>query len=183
MRTTVLNGDFKRSNKTVEKNTTMNEFEKIKKTATFAAVLATTVALTSGCNGVRRRLTVTSEPSGAVVYLNNKEIGKTPISTNFLYSGTYNIRCYKEGYETTEIAHKTGTPWYLWPGFDFFSENFVPGEIRDEQTCHVELPLKREIPENELLEEATRLREEAHNNSSLKYYVGASDGGSETAPF
>jgi hypothetical protein len=124
---------------------------------------------------VRRRLTITSEPSGAVVYLNNKEIGKTPIATNFLYSGTYNIRCYKEGYETTEKSYTTGTPWYLWPGFDFFSENFVPGEIRDEQSCHVELPLKREIPENELFEEATRLREEAHNNSSLKYYTGAAD--------
>ena len=153
----------------------MKELRKIGEAAAFAAVLATTIALASGCNGVRRRLTVTSEPSGAIVYLNNKEIGRTPISTNFLYSGTYNIRCYKEGYETTETAYRTGTPWYLWPGFDFFSENFVPGEIRDEQSCHVELPLKREIPENELLEAATRLREEAHNNSSLKYYVGATD--------
>lgn len=153
----------------------MSELEKFRKAAAFAAILATTVALASGCNGVRRRLTITSEPSGAIVYLNNKEIGKTPVSTNFLYSGTYNIRCYKEGYETTETAYRTGTPWYLWPGFDFFSENFVPGEIRDEQSCHVELPLKREIPENELLEAATRLREEAHNNASLKYYVGATD--------
>jgi hypothetical protein len=126
-----------------------------------------------------------------VVYLNNKEIGKTPIATNFLYSGTYHIRCYKEGYETTEKKYTTGTPWYLWPGFDFFSENFVPGEIRDEQTCHVELPLKREVPENELLEAATRLREEAHNNSSLTYYTGSEDytdsageaGASETPTF
>lgn len=153
----------------------MRAFGKIGKTAAFAAILATTIACVVGCNGVRRRLTITSEPSGAVVYLNNKEIGKTPIATNFLYSGTYNIRCYKEGYETTEKKYKTGTPWYLWPGFDFFSENFVPGEIRDEQSCHVELPLKREIPENELFEKATRLREEAHNNSSLKYYTGAAD--------
>ena len=153
----------------------MKVLRKIGKTAAFAAVLAAAVAPASGCNGVRRRLTITSEPSGAVVYLNNKEIGKTPIATNFLYSGTYNIRCYKEGYETTEKLCRTGTPWYLWPGFDFFSENFVPGEIRDEQSCHIELPLKREVPENELLEEATRLREEAHNNSSLKYYVGATD--------
>ena len=153
----------------------MKALEKFGKTAAFAAILATAVAVASGCNGVRRRLTVTSEPSGAVAYLNNKEIGKTPISTNFLYSGTYNIRCYKEGYETTEKQYTTGTPWYLWPGFDFFSENFVPGEIRDEQSCHVELPLKREVPENELLEAATRLREEAHNNSSLNYYIGSAD--------
>ncbi|MBR4834679.1 MAG: PEGA domain-containing protein [Thermoguttaceae bacterium] len=145
-----------------------------KKAAAVATVL-TAVALLSGCNGVRRRLTITSEPSGAIVYLNNKEIGKTPISKNFIYSGTYNIRCYKEGYETAETSYKTGTPWYLWPGFDFFSENFVPGEIRDEQTCNVKLTQKREIPENELLEAAAKLRDEAHNNSSLKHYVGSSE--------
>ncbi len=145
-----------------------------KKAAAVATIL-TAVALLSGCNGVRRRLTITSEPSGAIVYLNNKEIGKTPISQNFIYSGTYNIRCYKEGYETAETQYRTGTPWYLWPGFDFFSENFVPGEIRDEQTCKVELTLKREIPDNELFEAATKLRDEAHNNASLKRSVGSTE--------
>ena len=129
------------------------------------------VAVFSGCNGVRRRLTITSEPSGAIVYLNNKEIGKTPISQNFLYSGTYNIKCCKEGYEMKETYYKAGCPWYLYPGIDFFSENFTPGELRDEQSCHIVLEQKREIPENELYEKASRLREEAHNNS-VKQYPG-----------
>lgn len=146
-----------------------------RKATTIATVLTTAIALLCGCNGVRRRLTVTSEPPGAIVYLNNQEIGKTPISKNFVYSGTYNIRCYKEGYETAETTYRTGTPWYLWPGFDFFSENFIPGEIRDEHTCRVDLTLKREVPENELFEAATKLRDEAHNNSSLNYYVGSTE--------
>ncbi len=136
-------------------------------------MIAALIATSLGCNGVRRRLTITSEPSGAIVFLNNKEIGKTPISQNFVYSGTYKIRCYKEGYETSETSYRAGTPWYLYPGFDFFSENFVPGEIRDEQSCHIELKQKREIPKNELFEAATQLREEAHNNSSLQNYVGS----------
>ena len=119
----------------------------------------------TGCNGVRRRLTITSEPSGAIVYLNNKEIGKTPISRNFVYSGVYDIKCYKEGYEMKETYYKAGRPWYLYPGVDFFAENFTPGELRDEQTCHITLEQKREIPRNELYENACKLRDEAHNGA------------------
>ena len=126
-----------------------------------------------GCNSVRRRLTITSEPPGAVVYLNNKEIGKTPISQNFVHSGVYNIKCFKEGYEMSETYYKAGCPWYLYPGVDFFSENFVPGEIRDEQHCHVTLAQKREIPDSELYERASALRNEAHNNSNVSVYQGA----------
>ena len=119
----------------------------------------------TGCNGVRRRLTITSEPSGDIVYLNNKEIGKTPISRNFVYSGVYDIKCYKEGYEMKETYYKAGRPWYLYPGIDFFAENFTPGELRDEQTCHITLEQKREIPRNELYENACKLRDEAHNGA------------------
>ena len=119
----------------------------------------------TGCNGVRRRLTITSEPSGAIVYLNNKEIGKTPISRNFVYSGVYDIKCYKEGYEMKETYYKAGRPWYLYPGIDFFAENFTPGELRDEQTCHITLEQKREIPRNELYANACKLRDEAHNGA------------------
>ena len=119
----------------------------------------------TGCNGVRRRLTITSEPSGAIVYLNNKEIGKTPISRNFVYSGVYDIKCYKEGYEMKETYYKAGRPWYLYPVIDFFAENFTPGELRDEQTCHITLEQKREIPRNELYENACKLRDEAHNGA------------------
>ena len=135
----------------------------------FTTLCSWLLATTSGCNGVRRRLTITSEPSGAIVYLNNKEIGKTPISQNFLYSGIYNIKCCKEGYEMKETYYKAGCPWYLYPGIDFFSENFTPGELRDEQSCHIVLDQKREIPENELYEKASKLREEAHSNSVDNY--------------
>ncbi|MBP5623132.1 MAG: PEGA domain-containing protein [Thermoguttaceae bacterium] len=126
-------------------------------------VVATVVSCLSGCNAVKRRLTITSEPSGALVYLNDKEIGRTPISQNFVHSGTYKIRCCKEGFVMEETYYKAGTPWYLYPGFDFISENFVPGEIRDEQHCHVTLTPKREITPEEIKDSAVKLRDEAHN--------------------
>ena len=130
----------------------------------FALLLAL-CANALACNSVRRRLTITSDPPGAVVYLNNKEIGKTPIAQNFVHSGTYNIKCFKEGYEMEETYYKAGCPWYLYPGVDFFSENFTPGELRDEQRCHVTLRQKREIPESELYERASQLRDEAHESN------------------
>ena len=140
--------------------------------AVATCLVAATLASNVACNGVRRRLTITSDPPGAVVYLNNKEVGKTPISQNFVHSGTYNVKCYKEGYEMGETYYKAGCPWYLYPGFDFFSENFTPGELRDEQRCHVVLQQKRELPESELYEKAEQLRDEAHKNSSVNYYSG-----------
>ncbi|MDO5552857.1 MAG: PEGA domain-containing protein [Planctomycetia bacterium] len=121
----------------------------------------------SGCHSVRRRLTITSDPPGATVYMNDQEIGRTPVSQNILYSGTYKIRCSKDSYETQTVMHKVRTPWYLYPGIDFFSENFVPGEITDMQDCHVVLPQKRIVPDNELLDAAAAMRTEAHSNTNL----------------
>lgn len=117
---------------------------------------------------MRRRLTITSDPPGALVYLNDQEIGKTPIAYNFIYSGAYKIRCSKDSYETKTVMHRVGTPWYLYPGVDFFSENFVPGQISDLQSCHVELEPKRVVPVNELLEEAVKMRNEAHSAAGVQ---------------
>ena len=137
-------------------------------------VLLSATALFVGCNGVRRRLTITSNPEGATVYLNDKEIGQTPISQNITYSGTYKIRLAKEGMETKTVMHQVRTPWYLWPGVDFVSENLVPGELRDNQSCHVNLDGKRVIPDGELYESAALMRSEAHNQANLRHYQGAS---------
>lgn len=123
-----------------------------------------------GCNSVRRRLTITSEPEGATVYLNDREIGKTPISQNIIYSGTYKVRCSKDSYATQTVMHDVRSPWYLWPGVDFISENFVPGEICDQQSCHIVLQPERMIPAEELLENANQLRNEAQNNGTLQSY-------------
>ncbi|MDO5581123.1 MAG: PEGA domain-containing protein [Planctomycetia bacterium] len=124
----------------------------------------------SGCNSVHRRLSITSEPSGARVWINDQEVGRTPISQNVVYSGTYKIRCEQESCETTTVMHDVRTPWYLYPGVDFLSENFVPGELRDNQKCHVVLPPKRVVPDNELLEAANKMRSEAQGNVNLRTY-------------
>ena len=41
---------------------------------------------------VRRRITIKTDPPGALVYIDDQEIGVTPVSTSFTYYGTRKIQ-------------------------------------------------------------------------------------------
>lgn len=65
---------------------------------TFSAcvtLLLAIAALLTGC--VERLITVHSTPAGALVYLNDEEVGRTPVSVPFKYYGTYDVRIEHEG--------------------------------------------------------------------------------------
>lgn len=140
----------------------------IRKIGIMTILSLSLIIISVGCNSVHRRLSIDSEPQGARVFVNDQEIGTTPIAQNIIYSGTYKIRFEMEGKETKTVMHQVRTPWYLYPGLDFFSENFVPGEIRDLQACKVSLDPKRVIPLEELKGNATKMREEVQNNAALQ---------------
>lgn len=55
---------------------------------TFTALAA--CSLLSGC--VERLITVKSNPSGAIVFLNDEEIGRTPATVPFRFYGVYDVR-------------------------------------------------------------------------------------------
>lgn len=95
------------------------------------------VLAAGGC--VRRRLTVRTNPPGALVYVDNQEIGYTPVSVPFTYYGTREIRLEKDGFETLTTKQKFKAPWYEWPVIEFFSENLWPGEIRDERVVDFQM--------------------------------------------
>ena len=128
------------------------------------------VAAGTGCNGVRRRLTIRTDPPGATVWVNDQEIGRTPISHNITYSGTYKIRLAMEGKKTKTVMYAVKTPWYLWPGVDFISENLVPGELRDQQICDERLEPDLVAAPEELFENAAQMRQEAHQQADLNRY-------------
>src|SRR5689334_506012 len=77
----------------------------------------------TGC--VRRTLTVTSDPPGALLYLNGVEVGRTPIERDFIFYGTYDVALRKEGYETLKTKGKVIAPWWQWVPIDFPAE-FLP---------------------------------------------------------
>src|SRR5882724_7276032 len=78
---------------------------------------------------VRRRLNVNSNPPGALVYVDNQQIGTTPCSVDFTYYGTREIRLVKPGFETLTVNQPIPTPWYEVPPIDFVSENIVPSRL------------------------------------------------------
>ena len=119
-------------------------------------LLVLAVLLSSGC--VRRRLTVRSNPPGALVYIDDQEIGTTPVSTSFIYYGTRKVRLVRDGYETITVLERFRAPWYQIPPLDFVSENVWPRELRDERILEFQLVPKKVVPRQELLEQAENLR-------------------------
>jgi len=103
-------------------------------------------------------MTIRSNPPGALVYVDNYEIGTTPVSTHFLYYGTREIRLVKDGYETVTVMQKFPAPWYEFPPLDFVSENLVPGEIRDQRDLTFQLRPQMVVPVEHLMDRAERLR-------------------------
>lgn len=69
-----------------------------------------------------RQISVTSEPSGALVYLNDREAGRTPFTTDFTWYGDYDVVVRKDGYNTIVSKKKIAAPWWQFMPFDFFAE-------------------------------------------------------------
>ena len=125
-----------------------------------SAILLIVVGLSAtGC--VRRRLNVRTNPPGALVYVDNQQIGSTPCSVDFTYYGTREIRLVKPGYETLTVNQPIPTPWYEYIPLDFVSENLVPNKIRDNRTVTYDLAPQAIMPPQQLVERGNQLRQDA----------------------
>jgi hypothetical protein len=120
----------------------------------MAAVVV--LATAGGC--VERRMTIRSNPPGALVYVDDYEIGITPVSTSFIYYGQRRIRLVKDGYETLTLIQPIPPPWYEIVGIDFLSENLVPGKIHDERVFEYNLQPQIMVPPEQLRQRAEALR-------------------------
>ncbi len=109
---------------------------------------------------VRRRLNVNSNPPGALVYVDNQQIGTTPCSVDFTYYGTREVRLIKPGYETLTVNQPIPAPWYQYVPIDFVAENFIAMKIRDNRTVNYNLSPQLVVPPQELLSRADQLRQE-----------------------
>ena len=110
----------------------------------------------SGC--VRRRMTIRTNPPGAVAFVDDQRIGVTPVSTAFTYYGTRKIQLFKDGFEPLTVKQRLSVPWYEYPPLDFIVENFWPRETRDERVVDFEMMPQQVVPNDELLGRAEMLR-------------------------
>ena len=120
------------------------------------AVCLIVILFLGGC--VERKLTINTEPQGAIVVLNDEEIGISPVTVSFEWYGDYNVRISKEGFETLKTHRKFKRPWYDYFPFDFFAQLIIPKRIADSYEWTFELAPKREIPREELIRNALELK-------------------------
>ncbi len=119
--------------------------------------LALASALLWGC--VDRRYVITTDPPGAVVYRNGQYVGAAPADDHFIYYGKYHFTIVKEGYETLQVDQDISTPWYEFPGIDFFSENLLPYTVIDRREFHYKLEPRKLPDQAQFLQQAQNLRE------------------------
>jgi hypothetical protein len=111
-----------------------------------------------------RTLEITSDPPGATVYVNDQEIGRTPVKASFTHYGTYDVLLFKDGYEPLRTRARARTPIYEIPPLDLLaSAAGARTTIRWHFTLRpaIEASLAPEVLEAELLGRARALREEA----------------------
>lgn len=107
-----------------------------------------------GC--VKRTITITSDPEGALVWLNDREVGRTPLDVEFLHYGTYDVRLVKDGYEPLLTSGKAPPPLWDHVGVDLLAELY-PGGLHADIRWHYELQPSDHDPDA-LLIRATELR-------------------------
>ena len=112
----------------------------------------------AGC--VERELTINTTPQGALVSLNDEEIGVSPVKVNFNWYGDYCVRISKEGYETLNTHRKLKGPWYDKFPFDFFAQIVNPNRIVDSYEWTFELSPRRQISRDELIQNAQELKKQ-----------------------
>jgi hypothetical protein len=102
---------------------------------------------------------IRTNPPGAVVYVDDNELpGLTPVAVSPIYYGNRKIRLVKDGFETREFIQSVPPPWYEIPPLDFFSENVIPGTLRDQRTFDYQLYPQGVVSQEDLLGRAEGLR-------------------------
>ena len=110
------------------------------------------------CGCVERKLTINTEPKGALVVLNDEEIGESPVTVNFKWYGDYSIRISKESCETLNTHRKLKGPWYNHFPWDFFAQIVNPSQIVDWYEWSFELEPKHQLKPQELIRNAKDLK-------------------------
>ncbi len=119
-------------------------------------LFAILLCVSFGC--VERTVTINTEPKGAIVWLNDKEVGRTPVKVPFEWYGDYEVIIRKQGYEPLKTHKKLIRPWYEYIPIDLFAEVFTPAVIHDNHFWEFQLETAKPVNEKELLKRALEFR-------------------------
>ncbi len=132
----------------------------------FLAIV-TIIFVSAGC--VTRTITVKTNPSNALVYIDNELEGESPVTIPFTYYGTRKIMIEKKDddgkltHERTTAFEKIKAPVYQVFPMDFFSELLWPRKIKDEHILNYDLvklePLSMKEQQEKVIKNAEELRQ------------------------
>lgn len=111
------------------------------------------------CGCVERLVTVRSEPAGATVFFDDKEVGVTPCDIPYVWYGKRELTLEREGFRPVRDLLVLNAPWWQIFPCDLVTDVLIPFTIRD----HVEVafllePMPRDV-RAEVLERAAELRD------------------------
>jgi hypothetical protein len=130
----------------------------------WAALLAA-LLLSSGC--VERRMTIRSDPPGALVEVDGEPIGFSPASMSFTYYAPRKIKLIHDQYETMTVIQEVPPPWWDNIFTEFFTENLWPWTLRDEREFFYVLEPRRPHTTEEVLQRAQETRQAAQAGAPL----------------
>lgn len=128
----------------------------MKRTIPCSAILALLMLVTFTLGCVQRTISVTSDPPGALVYLNDEEVGRTPLSVPFTYYGKYHVRLEHDGYQPLAEVRSADAPWWEAPGPDLIAE-MIPNN-RVEIGWHFNMNLMPPANADRVIDRASQMR-------------------------
>lgn len=129
-------------------------FSVIVLTCTIMAVM-----VLGGC--VERKLTINTQPQGALISLNDEEIGTSPVTVAFEWYGDYRVRATKEGYEILNTHRNLKPPAHDGFPMDFFAGVLYPGQITDEYEWTFQLEDYQSPDRNKLIQDSQEFKKQA----------------------
>lgn len=120
-------------------------------------VILTALFFCVGC--VERKLTILTEPSGAMVTLNDEQIGTSPVTVGFEWYGDFAVRITKPGYQTLNTHQNLKRPLKDRFPIDLLADMFTT-KI-DSYTWNFTLEPNQPVKKSELIKEALTLQNEA----------------------
>ena len=154
----VFSDAFKTSIETGRHNARFEAVELFRSPIRSLTLLAIVICM-AGC--VRRTLKITTDPPQALVYLNDQEVGRSAVETNFLWYGDYDVAIRREGYQTLQTHWNITAPWYQSIPLDFFFEVLWPGRLHDVHERHYVLLPTQPVDPEALIERAMVTRDRA----------------------
>ncbi len=123
----------------------------------FAYTILVSLVLLGGC--VERELTITSDPPGALVTISDKQVGRTPLTLEFLWYGPYRIVLTREGYKSLNTHSNLKPPFYEIVPLDLLSA-MAPWTIHDRRYLDFKLEKFTTDDDDALIGRADQLRDE-----------------------